>query len=63
LAGRGSLRVGPSVPQRVALLDDAVVPPPLPQDLPPPPLQELEVGGGAMDASFGPRDQGPPAID
>jgi protein TonB len=61
--GRGSLRVDPSVPQRVALLDDAVIPPPPAQDLPPPPLQELEGGGGATDDSFGPRDEGPPAID
>lgn len=60
--GRGSLRADPNVPQRVALLEDAVVPPPLAQDLPPP-LQELEGGGGAMDESFAPRDEGPPAID
>ena len=61
-AGRASLRVDPNVPQRIALLDDAVVPPPPAQDLPPPPLQELEAGG-AVDDSFGPREEGPPAID
>lgn len=61
--GRGSLRIDPSVPQRVALLDDAIVPPPPAQDLPPPALQELEGGGGAVDDPFGPRDEGPPAID